>query len=205
MGVAAEISARWRVKLGWAVALLLYGACWVLPIIGDGSHGRYEAGFPCSALPISTVTHGPHIGYDGACLAHELFWGLITEGRDPIGSVTDVLYVLFVSIGWLANELFVLGLVAALLKWPRAAVLAFAGSLGIMISWQLAFLEDFPLLVGYWSWVGAGALALWLAAARLAQETRRGTGAVLAEPATLAVFLVPVLNAAAAAAMDAFS
>lgn len=192
-------------KLAWVVALLLYGACWVLPIIGDGSQGRYEAGFPCSALPISSVGDGPHIGYDGACIAHEMFWDLITEGGDPVGSVTDVLFVFFVSIGWLANELFVLGLVAALLKWPRPAVLAFAGALGVMISWQLAFIEEFPLLVGYWSWVGAGVIALWLAAARLARETKRGMGAVLAEPATLAVFLVPILNAAVAATFDAFS
>ncbi|MDH3474842.1 MAG: hypothetical protein OEM59_14250 [Rhodospirillales bacterium] len=163
------------VRLAWAAALALYAACWVLPILEDA------------------------IGFDGARFAHEEFWRLLTEGR-PIDSVGDVFVVVFFAIGWLANELFLLG-VATLLKWPRAAVRCLAFSLGIMVSWQIAFVEEFPLLIGYWFWVAAGAIMLWLAAARLAGQAGRGLGAVLAEPLTLALLLVPALNAAAARAL----
>ncbi len=153
----------------WFLALVLYGACWVLPILDK------------------------KIGFDGARFAHEAFWELVTEGRS-IDSIAQVFGVVFTAIGWLANELFLLGL-ATLLKWRRLAVRSFAFSLGIMISWQVAYLGDFPFLIGYWFWVGAGAIALWLAASRLAREKRCGVGAVIAEPTALALLLVPILNA----------
>ncbi len=164
----------------WFLALVLYGACWVLPILDKGKAGFY-------------------IGFDGARLAHEEFWTLVTGGRS-IDSIVEVFGVVFTAIGWLANELFLLGL-ATLLKWPRLAVRSFAFSLGIMVSWQVAFWRDFPLLIGYWFWVGAGAIALWLAASRFAREKRRGVGAVIAEPTTLALLLVPILNVVIAVAL----
>ncbi len=159
----------------WFLALVLYGACWVLPILEDA------------------------IGFDGARVAHEEFWTLVTEGRS-IDSIAEVFWVVFFAIGWLANELFLLGL-ATLQKWPRLAVRSFAFSLGIMISWQIAVWRDFPLLIGYWFWVGAGAIALWLAASRFAREKRLGVGAAIAEPTTLALLLVPILNVVIAVAL----
>ncbi len=170
MGVTEAATARWGVKLAWAAALVLYGSCWLLPITGDS------------------------IGFDGARFAHEEFWELITQGPS-IDSVGGVFGVIFFAIGWLANEVFVLGVVTYL-RWPRIAVRSFAFSLGIMISWQIAFLDEFPLLVGYWFWVAAGAIMLWLAATRLAREKRRGVGAVLAEAMAMVLLLVPILNAA---------
>jgi hypothetical protein len=164
------------VKLAWAAALALYAACWVLPILKEA------------------------IGFDGARFAHEEFWRLLTEGR-AIKSAGDVFAVVFFAVGWLANELFLLGL-ATLSKWPRVAVRCLAFSLSIMISWQIAFVEEFPLLIGYWFWVAAGAIMLWLAADRAARETRRGLGAVLAEPVTLALLLAPTLNAVMARALS---
>ncbi len=166
-------------KLAWAAALALYGSCWLLPILDDA------------------------IGYGGAKLAHTQFWALITEGRAIDGAV-DVFAVIFLGIGWLANELFVLGL-ATCRRWPRAAVRLFAFSLGIMLSWQIGLYNEFPFLVGYWFWVAAGAVALGLAAHRLARTTRRGVGAALAEPVTLALLLAPVLNAALGVAISAWS
>lgn len=163
---------RMKEKLAWAAVLALYGSCWLLPIFQDG------------------------VGYDGAALAHTQFWRLITEGQAIYG-VGDVFAVIFQAIGWLANELFVLGL-AICRRWPRAAVRGFAFSLGIMLSWQAVIPEEFPFLIGYWFWVAAGALALGLAAHRLARTTRRGLGATLAEPVTLALLLAPVVNAALA-------
>ena len=172
MGAAEEATARRDVKLAWTLAFVLYGFCWLLPII------HYKDA----------------VGFDGARVAHEEFWELITEGRS-IDAVSDVFQVSFFAIGWLANELFVLG-VATFLRWPRIALRSFAFSLGIMISWQIAFREEFPLLIGYWFWVAAGAITLELAATRVARETRHGVGTVLAEPTTLALLLVPILNAA---------
>ena len=166
-------------KLAWAAVLALYGSCWFLPIFDDA------------------------VGYAGAELAHTQFWELITEGR-AIAGAGDVFAVIFVAIGWLANEVFVLGL-AACRRWPRAAVRLFAFALGIMLSWQVAFPEEFPLLIGYWFWVAAGTVALGLAAGRLAHATRRGMGAALAEPATLALLLAPVLNAVLGVAISAQS
>ena len=172
---ATGMTAQWGAKLAWAAALALYGACWLLPI-------------------------GPDIvGFDGARFAHEEAWKLITEGR-AIVTVGDVLGAAFTAIGWLANELFVLG-VALLPRRPRFAVRSLAFGLGIMVSWQVAFADEFPLLVGYWFWVAAGAIVLWLAAVRLGRETGRGRGAVLSDPAALALLIVPILNAAIATAL----
>lgn len=175
MNAAEEGTARWGATLAWAAALALYGACWLLPIT-DGN-----------------------IGFDGARFAHEEAWKLITEGR-AIESAGDVFGVIFVAMGWLANELFVLG-VALLPRRPRFAVRSLAFGLGIMVSWQVAFADEFPLLVGYWFWVAAGAIVLWLAAVRLGRGTGRGGGAVLSDPATLAFLMVPILNAALAMAL----
>ena len=182
MGVTEEATARRDVKLAWALALVLYGFCWLLPIIAADKDA---------------------VGFDGARIAHEEFWELITEGRS-IDAVSDVFGIIFFAIGWLANELFVLG-VATSLRWPRIALWSFAFSLGIMISWQIALQKEFPLLIGYWFWVAAGAIALGLAATRVARETRHGVGAVLAEPMTLALLLVPILNAVLGATLgDSF-
>lgn len=176
-------TARLGIVLAWAVALLLYGACWVLPILVKGKTGFY-------------------IGFDGARVAHEEFWTLAAKGRS-IDSIAEVFGVAFIAIGWLANELFLLGL-ATVRRRPRLAVRSLAFSLGIMVSWQIAFLDNFPLLMGYWFWVGAGAIALWLAASHLADGKERGVGAVIAEPATLALLLVPILNAAIGVPLGAF-
>jgi hypothetical protein len=165
------------------VALALYGACWVLPILVKEKTGFY-------------------IGFDGARVAHEQFWDLLTRGPS-IDSIAKVFETVFSAIGWLANELFVLG-VATVRKWPGVAVRLLAFSLGIMVSWQIAFLDHFPLLMGYWFWVGAGALALWLAASRLAHEKGRGVGTVIAEPATLVLLLIPIVNAAIGVPLGAF-
>ena len=118
MNAAEEGTARWGATLAWAAALALYGACWLLPIT-DGN-----------------------IGFDGARFAHEEAWKLITEGR-AIESAGDVFGVIFVAMGWLANELFVLG-VALLPRRPRFAVRSLAFGLGIMVSWQVAFADEFP-------------------------------------------------------------
>lgn len=160
-----------------AVALGLYVACWVLPIMDEGGKGVL-------------------IGIDGARFAHQAFWDLITGGK-TVDSVGEVFGVIFSTIGWLANELFVLG-VAVFWNWPRLAVRSFAFSLGIMISWQIVFFEEFPLYIGFWAWVAAGAIVLGLAASRLARQTRRTVGNVLVEPMTVALLFLPILNAAVA-------
>lgn len=171
-------------KLAWAATLALYVSCWMLPILNN------------------------HIGVDGARIAHEEFWNLFTKDH-PLDTTAEFFQIVFIAVGWLANELFVLGVVVVR-KWPRLAMRAFAFSLGIMISWQIAFIpEEFPLLIGYWFWVAAGAMALWLAASRLARETgsRSGGvgsgGGVLAEPITLALLFLPNLNAILALALGA--
>ncbi len=74
----------------------------------------------------------------------------------------------------------------------------FAATLGIMVSWQVGFYENFPLLIGYWAWVAAGAIALGLTAERRDRLSEQSTGAVLADPVALTGFLVPLLNAALA-------
>ncbi len=162
------------VKLAWAVAIVLFAACWFLPII--------EAGGKRNIL----------LGYEGARFAHEKFWELLSGGSDtPKG----LFGIAFVAIGWLANEMFIAGLLAVA-KWPRAGLRIFALALGIMLSWQVGFYENFPLLVGYWAWCAAGAIALGLAAHRLGHLSGRSAGAALADPVALALLIVPVLNAA---------
>lgn len=164
-----KISGR-DVNLAWLVVAALYVSCWFLPIVLN------------------------EIGYYGAELAHKEFWRLLS-GEIAIDNLGDFFEAFFISIGWLANELFVAGVVA-LWKWPHIAVRLFAFSLGIMISWQFAFPKDFPFLVGYWFWVVAGGMALWLAAARLADARQTNIGAILTDRITLALLLLPVLNAA---------
>ena len=169
-----------QVRVLWGVALALFAVCWVLPIIGVGKE--------------------TYLGYQGARFAHERFWELLTQGpKKP----TDVFAVAFISIGWLANELFLVGLVLAA-KWPLAAMRVFAFSLGIVLSWQVAFADHFPLRVGYWAWCAAGALALGLTAKRRAAADGRGTWAAFAEPASLILLLVPVANAAIGVTLDQF-
>ncbi len=172
MGVGKKVFARLRINLPWVAVLVLYGACWVLPIIQEGSKKTF-------------------LGYQGARFAHEVFGDLLTGGFDG----ENVFQYVFVAMGWPANELFIAGLVA-LRRWPRAAVRCFAFALGIMLSWQVLYLAEFPLLIGYWFWVVAGAGAVWLAAGRLGRQTDRGIRDVLVEPITLALFGVPVCNAA---------
>lgn len=167
--------------MAWLVVVALYVSCWFLPI-HDG-HINID------------------IGYDGAEFAHKEFWRLLTGetnletgGPFPNRYLGEVFGAVFISIGWLANELFVAGVVA-LWKWPHIAVRLFAFSLGVMISWQVAFPEEFPFLVGYWFWVVAGGIALWLTAIRLADARQTNIHAVLSDRITLALLLVPVLNA----------
>ena len=168
MDTIAKTISRQPADLAWAVALVLYAACWVLPIFEE------------------------LIGFHGALIAHEGFWKLITEQKS-IDSVSDVFEAIFFAVGWLANELFLLGLVT-LRKWPRVSVSLFAFSLGIMISWQIAYPPTIPLLIGYWFWVAAGSIALWLAASRLARETTRGVGRVLARPMPIVLFSAAQLS-----------
>lgn len=163
-------------NLAWLVVAALYVACWFLPI------------------------HGGYIGFDGAELAHKEIWKLLTEGTD-FDAMEDVFQAVFISIGWLANELFVLGLVT-MWKWPHIAVRLFAISLGIMISWQIAFPKEFPFLVGYWFWIVSGATALGLVAARLTNIMQTRFRVVLTDRITLALFLVPTLNAAIIGSLD---
>ena len=166
------------VNLAWLVVGVLYASCWFLPIQGND------------------------IGFDGAEFAHKEFWKLLTEGPG-IDTLGDVFGAVFISIGWLANELFVLGLVT-LWKWPHLAVRLFALSLGIMISWQIVFLKEFPLLVGYWFWIASGTAALGLAAARLTDSAQTNIRAVPGGRITLALFLAPALNAAIVAGLGLF-
>lgn len=157
-------------RIAFTAALALYSLCWVLPIVDD------------------------FIGFDGAREAHTAFWRLLT-GSGSIESTGKFFEAIFISIGWLANELFVLGLVA-LRKWPLLAVRCFAFSLGIMVSWQIAFPGEFPLLIGYWFWVAAGATMLYFAANTLSRETGRPLKAIVIEPVILMLIVVPIANAA---------
>ena len=82
------------IALFWAVALALYAACWFLPIIDSD------------------------VGYQGAGLAHIMFVRLF-ENPPPIADQPVTLFAtVFYAIGWMANELFVLGIVTVW-KWPR--------------------------------------------------------------------------------------
>jgi hypothetical protein len=151
-------------------ALALYASCWFLPII-DG-----------------------HVGFDGARLAHSEFWRLLT-GDYTVDSPFKIFEIIFISFGWLANELFVLGIIIFRMK-PVLAVRCIAFSLGIMISWQFAMLGEFPLLIGYWFWVVSGGMMLYFAASRLSHETGRTIKAIIVEPVTLLLLVFPVANVA---------
>ena len=173
MGVTEEAAAQRFDQAAWmmalAAALALNAAGWFLPIIGGMT------------------------GLEGVRWVHEVAWEMI-ERDHSVDSASDVLGVMFRAIGWPFQELFILGI--AILLWrPRIAVRLFAFSLGILISWQILFWESFPFLIGYWFWVMSFATALWLAATNMARETIRGAVTVLAKPATLALLLVPILNA----------
>ena len=180
MGMTEATKLGREVRLAWALALVMYGFCWWLPI---ASH--------------ETTTY---VGFDGARMAHEDFWELITKGQS-INSASDVMGVIFTAIGWLANELFVLG-VGTFLRWPRIALRSFAFSLGIMISWQIVFSDLYPLYIGYWYWVAAGTIMLGLSANRVAQGTGSRMRGVLAERTTLALLILPILNAAVGIGLD---
>ena len=168
------------VKLAWTAAIVLFAACWFLPIIEGSGKKEY------------------FLGFEGARFAHEKFWALISGGSDTPKGVAGML---FVAIGWPANELFIAGLLTVA-KWPRASLRIFAAALGIMVSWQVGFHENFPLRIGYWAWVAAGVIALMLAAHRQGQSTRqvpgRSAGAALADPVALTLLTIPLLNAALA-------
>lgn len=167
-------SRQYRIALMWAVALALYVACWFLPILNGDN---------------------PAIGYDGAAFAHEMFFELLAgKISNPISASTPFL-VIFASIGWMANELLILGIII-LWKWPRIAVRAIAFSLGIMISWQVFILISFPLLIGYWLWVAAGAIAVWLSAERLARLSESSVFGVLTGRGNLSLVAFPIVNSA---------
>jgi hypothetical protein len=159
-------------KFGWLASLAFFAICWFLPILDK------------------------NIGYDGAELAHKEFWRLLSEGRS-IKTPREFFEFLFIAIGWLANEFYVIGMVTVF-AWPKLAIRLFAFALGIMISWHIPFLEKFPLLIGYWFWVAAGGLALWLTALRVAEESGRSITRVLTEPVGAALFLFPVIVASTA-------
>lgn len=161
------------IKLLWISALVLYAICWVLPIL-DGGKETY-------------------IGYDGTELAHTEFWKLVTGARDDRVSIIGAI---FISLGWLPNELFLLGLLAAW-QWPQSAHRIFAVSLGIMLSWQILFHENFPLLIGYWCWIASAVIALSLSVTAEARRTGRSHAQILADPVALIGFGVPIVNAVA--------
>lgn len=165
------------------VALGLFIMCWWLPVL-ETQQGEIL------------------IGFDGAQLAHQEFWKLITEGR-TVNSVADIIAIVFLSIGWLANELFLLSLVV-LRKWPRVAVRFFAFTLGVMVSWQIAFLEEFPLGIGYWAWVASGAIMLGVATGRAKQGTESPRTGFLGEPITVGLLIIPLLNATAGLGLGAW-
>jgi len=172
------ISRQHRSALMWAVALTFYAACWFLPIIDSD------------------------VGYDGAALAHLLFLDLFEDFASRFEEPADLFGVVFYATGWMGNELFVLG-VFTVRKWPRFAVRSLAFSLGIMISWQTLYAGAFPFLIGYWLWVAAGVMVLWLSAERLARQTESSVLSVLTDKVALALLLFPIFNAAATAALDA--
>jgi len=163
-------------KYAWILVAVLYASCWLLPI------------------------HDDMIGFDGAELAHKEFWRFLTTGVD-IETWGDVFEAIFVSIGWMANELFVLAILA-LWKWPRVAVRVLVFSLGIMISWQLAFPKELPFLIGYWIWIAAVAIALWIVTLRLIEIEQIDLRAVLGDRFSQTLFLTPVLNAVVVGSSD---
>jgi hypothetical protein len=168
------------IALFWAVALALYAACWFLPIIDSD------------------------VGYQGAGLAHIMFVSLFENPPPIVDQPVTLFATVFYAIGWMANELFVLGIVTVW-KWPRFAVRSLAFSLGIMIAWQIGFAAAFPLLIGYWLWVAAGTITLWLSAERLARQKESVVLSVFKDKVTLALLLVPIVNAAAGVTLDAMN
>ena len=171
------ISNQHRITVTWAAALTLYAACWFLPIL-EQSSGRF-------------------VGYEGAKIAHLMFVELVEKifASKPRG-LPNVFFVVFATIGWMANELFVLG-VCTVWIWPGIAIRFLAFSLGIMVSWQVYYAGEFPLLIGYWLWVAAGLIVLWLSAGRLAYRTKSSVLDVITNKITLSFLLFPILNAAA--------
>jgi hypothetical protein len=166
-----ENNSFWKSKnVFLAVAIALYASCWFLPIIKG------------------------HVGFDGARLAHEEFWRLLT-GEYTVDSPFKIFEIIFISFGWLANELFVLGIIMLRMR-PVFAVRCIAFSLGIMISWQLSMLDKFPLLIGYWFWVVSGAIMLYYAASRLSHVSGRTIKAIIVEPVTLILLVFPVADVA---------
>lgn len=150
-------------------AIALYASCWFLPILDE------------------------HIGFDGAREAHTAFWKLLA-GEYSVDSSVKIFEIIFISLGWLANEIFVLGVFVHRLK-PALSVRCIAISLGVMVSWQIYFLEKFPLLIGYWFWVAAGLIMLYFSVKLLARETNGTVKAIIIEPVTLSLLLIPIINA----------
>lgn len=161
----------------WIIAICLFTASWFLPILkSEGSN---------------------YIGYDGAEFAHLGLWDILTNPKED----RNLSGVLFVLLGWPANELFVLGALTVR-RWPRQAVRAFALSLGIMLSWQILAHNNFPLLIGYWFWVFAGAITLSLSAIRQSSQVDCSLGRALLEPVAVTLFLIPVVNVTLGVALN---
>lgn len=157
-----------RITLAWAVTLMLFGVCWLAP-------AHY--------LDDSVI-----LGYRAAEIAHLLFFDLFSRSS-PLDFKT-----LFISIGWMANEAFVVGCVLARRR-SRLAHRCFAFSFGIMIGWQIAFLRWPLFAIGYWVWVIAGAMALWLSARRWADTMGRSTASILADKVTMSLVALPIVCA----------
>lgn len=172
-----KVTTGWSgARLGWVAALVLYAACWFLPVLRDA------------------------VGFDAARFAHESFWELLS-GKVAVGSANRFLRAVFITVGWPANEIFLIG-VATVMTRPRLSVRLLAFAFGIMIAWQVAFIDAFPLAIGYWSWVAAGAIALWLVADQRARERRCAARTILTERPNLALLLTPSLIAAIGVAVD---
>jgi len=166
-----------RPGLQWTVILVLYAACWVLPIFKQ------------------------HIGFDGARLAHEEFWRLLSGERE-LASLKGIVTSAFIAVGWSANEAFIVGL-AAYRSRPDVALRAFALAFGVMVSWQVAMFGEFPLRIGYWAWVIAGFLALGVAARCVARDRGSSPRQALRDPVVLLLLVVPNLFAIAGNIVEA--
>jgi hypothetical protein len=64
-----------------------------------------------------------------------------------------------------------------------------------MLSWQIMFHKEFPLLIGYWLWIAAGIIALGLATTARSRATGRPWRTLLSEPIVLLGFFAPIANA----------
>ena len=71
-----------------------------------------------------------------------------------------------------------------------------------MISWQLAFPKELPFLIGYWIWIAAVAIALWIVTLRLIEIEQIDLRAVLGDRFSQTLFLTPVLNAVVVGSSD---